>query len=78
MRQLGSDRAPDHYFTFGDVYETMEACNRLDVLLARLKRQQLLPDDECAESRQKVATIRERLEAKLNSSSLTPKGPRLP
>ena len=67
----------DQYYLFGDVYETVVACDELETLLGRLKRQRLLNDDEWRESKQNVASIRARLEAHLNSSALTPKAPRL-
>jgi len=49
-------------YTYGDVYETIDACDQLDVLLGRLKRQHLLDDRECMRSKEKVAEIRSRLE----------------
>jgi hypothetical protein len=55
----------DHYYTFGDVYETLDACDQLELLLGRLKRQRLINESEWVQSRQNIADIRERLEVRL-------------
>jgi hypothetical protein len=68
----------EHYYKFGDMYQALEACDQLEVMLARLKRQQLLPNSQCEESRNELAHIRERLENHISSASLMPKGPNLP
>jgi hypothetical protein len=68
----------DHYYTFGDVYETFDVCEQLNMMLSRLRRQDLLDDDELGQSRRNLAAIRSRIEAHLNSANLMPKGPRLP
>ena len=70
-------RTLDEYYRFGDVYETMDACDKLETHLARLKRQHLL-DEEFHRCKQDVANIRRRIEAHITSQALTPKGPRLP
>lgn len=67
----------DQYYLFGDVFETVDACDELETLLGRLKRQRLIDDDEWRETKQNVANIRARLEAHINGSALTPKAPRL-
>ena len=59
----------DHFYRFGDVYETVDACDQLEILLARLRRQNLLSDQEWVESRKNVAEIRARLEARLQKPS---------
>jgi hypothetical protein len=68
----------DHFLLFGEIYDAIEACDQLDMLLARLKRQELLPPDCCSESRAWVQSVRQRLEDHIRSHDLTPKGPRLP
>ncbi len=58
----------DHFYTFGDVYEAVDACDQLELLLGRLKRQCLLSEQEWLESRHNVAEIRSRLEKQVGSS----------
>jgi hypothetical protein len=55
----------DHFYTFGDVYEALDACRELEMLLGRLKRQRLLSEDEWAASRENLAAIRARVETHL-------------
>lgn len=59
----------DHFYTFGDVYETVDACDQLELLLGRLRRQNLLSEQEWTECRRRVAEIRARLEAHLEKPS---------
>ena len=55
----------DHFYTFGDVYETLDACDQLELLLGRLLRQRLMTEGEWVQLRDHVATIRAQLEARL-------------
>jgi hypothetical protein len=77
---MPTDTTPvlDHYLLYGEIHDTIDACDQLDVLLARLTRQHLLPPEECSESREWVQSVRQRLEDHIRSHDLTPKGPRLP
>jgi hypothetical protein len=68
---------PDHFYLFGDVYETLETCDRLSTLLGRLRRQNLLSERDLAGTRRGLEAIRERVQDHLNAASLTPRGPRL-
>jgi hypothetical protein len=68
----------DHFYKYGDVYHALEACDQLEAMLGRLKREHLLPTEEVAESRDELAHIRERLEGRIDNSAFVPKGPRLP
>ena len=68
----------NQFYTFGDVYETLDACDALGLLLNRLKRQAILSEPEWARLTQDVTDIRASVEEKLNRSALTPKGPSLP
>jgi len=68
----------DHFYKYGDVYQALEACDQLEVMLGRLKRQELLPQEDCQESKDELAHIRERLEGRIDNSAFVPKGPRLP
>lgn len=68
----------DHFYTYGDLYETIEACDQLETLLGRLQRQHLLSTTELMESKREVADIRARIESHLAESRIMPKGPRLP
>jgi hypothetical protein len=68
----------NHFYTFGDVYETLDACDALGILLSRLKRQNILTEPEWTRLTQDVAGVRATVEHKLNAAALTPKGPSLP
>jgi hypothetical protein len=59
----------DHYYIFGDVYETLDTCTELEQLLGRLRRQGMLSDQEWMVSKQNVAAIRSRLESRLTATS---------
>jgi hypothetical protein len=67
----------DHFYLFGDVYETLETCDRLSTLLGRLRRQNLLSEDDLARTRRGLEAIRERVQDHLNAASLIPRGQRL-
>jgi len=67
---------PEHFYLFGDVYETLDACDRLSMLLGRLQRQNLLSGDDLVRTREGVEAIRRRVEEHMNRASLTPHGPR--
>lgn len=68
----------DHFYTYGDVYETLEACDQLDMLLARLRRQQLLSPGELMDSRRELASVRARVEHHMARSAISPAFPRIP
>jgi hypothetical protein len=55
----------DHYYIFGDVYDTLDSCTELEQRLGRLRRQGMLTDGEWMTSKQSVAAIRLRLEGKI-------------
>ena len=59
----------DHYYLFGDVYETLDTCTELEQLLGRLRRQGMLSDQEWMSSKQNIAAIRSRLEDRLAAAS---------
>jgi hypothetical protein len=67
----GEDRVsaayPDDYFVFGDVYETLDACQQIDLLLSRLRRQSLLDDQSWIATRAHVAEVRKSLETMLKN-----------
>ena len=74
-----SNRAAlEHFYEFGDVYEALDACDQLELLLGRLRRRHLLGDDQWTRCKEDVIDLRGRVEQLVNSSPLTPKGPRLP
>jgi hypothetical protein len=56
---------PDNYFVFGDVYETLDACQQLDLLLNRLRRQSLLEERDWKATRAHIAEVRKSLESML-------------
>jgi hypothetical protein len=59
----------DHFYTFGDLYETVDACDQLELLLGRLRRQRLLSEGEWLQLRDHVAKIRAHLESRLAQSA---------
>ena len=59
----------DHFYHFGDVYETLDTCMELEQLLGRLRRQGILTDQEWITSKQNIAAIRSRLEGRLAAAS---------
>ena len=56
---------PDDYFVFGDVYETLDACQQIELLLSRLRRQSLLDDQNWIATRAHIAEVRKSLESML-------------
>jgi hypothetical protein len=64
---MNETRRPDldRYYTFGDVYETIDTVDELDNKLSRLQRMHLLTEEEVLENKGKVAEIRENLETHL-------------
>jgi hypothetical protein len=57
----------DHFYTFGEVHETLEAVDEVDRMLGRLKRQSLLSNDSFAASKRNLAEIRSRVEERLRT-----------
>jgi hypothetical protein len=57
----------DHFYTFGEVHETLEAVDQVDRMLGRLKRQNLLSSDAFLASKRNLAEIRMRIEARLRT-----------
>jgi hypothetical protein len=58
---------PDDYFVFGDVYETLEACQQVDLLLSRLRRQSLIDDQNWVATKAHIAEVRKSLESMLQN-----------
>lgn len=58
---------PDDYFVFGDVYETLDACQQIELLLSRLRRQSLLDDQNWIATRAHIAEVRKSLESMLTN-----------
>ena len=58
----------DDFYDHSDVYETLDACQELEMLLNRLRRQQMLTDLAWMQSRQSLADIRARLESRLGTT----------
>jgi len=58
---------PDDYFVFGDVYETLEACQQIDLLLSRLRRQSLIDDQNWLATKAHIAEVRKSLENMLQN-----------
>jgi hypothetical protein len=55
----------DHFYIYGDVYEAIDACDHLALLLGRLKRRQLIGEHDWARSGESIADVRRLLEGKL-------------
>jgi hypothetical protein len=58
---------PDDYLVFGDVYETLDACQHIDLLLNRLRRQSLIDDQNWIATRAHIAEVRKSLESMLQN-----------
>lgn len=54
------------YYDYGDIYQTIDACDELETQLARLKRQHFLTEREWSESKQAIDTVRDRLQSHVN------------
>lgn len=57
----------DHFYTFGEIHETLDAVDHVDRMLARLKRQNLLSNDAFVASKHDLSEIRARIEARLRT-----------
>jgi len=57
----------DHFYTFGEVHETLNAVDHVDRMLGRLKRQNVLSDDAFVASKHDLSEIRTRIEARLRT-----------
>ena len=57
----------EEFFVFGDVYETLEACQQVEMLLSRLRRRQLMDDQNWMANKAHVAEIRKTLEEMLQN-----------
>ena len=61
-----TDRAQfENIYRFGDVYDTLDACDHLELLLARLRRQRILDERQWIETRQSVDEVRAQLAERL-------------
>jgi hypothetical protein len=58
---------PDDYFVFGDVYDTLDACQHIELLLSRLRRQSLMDDQNWMVTRAHIAEVRKSLERMLQN-----------
>jgi hypothetical protein len=59
--------ALDHFYTFGDVSDTLDALDQLELVLGRLQRQRLLAEQDSVRITQQVGEIRTCLERQLPS-----------
>ncbi len=55
----------DRLQTYRDAYEALDACQTLEMVLSRLRQQQVLDDTEWARSALSVAEIKDRVEGHL-------------
>lgn len=78
MGQADTAGVLDQFYTFGDVYETLDACDQLEMMLGRLRRTHFLSDEAWLQDKHSVAAIRAQVEGYISSTNLMPKGPRLP
>lgn len=68
----------EHIYEFGDIYETIDTCDELEMQLSRLKRRHVLDEEQWRETRSGVEAIRSQLAEHISESALQPKAPRLP
>lgn len=54
-----------HFYDYGEVYETLDACDELEMHLSRLKRQKVLDEEEWLRGKQDISEIRAPLERRL-------------
>jgi hypothetical protein len=61
---FGVDMTADlnHFYAYGDVYDALAACDELEMLLNRLKRQGMLTDQQWKDIKAHMACIRIRIE----------------
>jgi len=52
----------DRLNTYRDAYEALDACQILEMVLGRLRQQQMLDDGEWTQSTRSVAEIKDRVE----------------
>lgn len=68
----------EYIYEFGEVYETIDTCDELEMQLSRLKRRHILNDEEWTETRNGVEAIRAQIAERIPESALQPRAPRLP
>jgi hypothetical protein len=54
-----------HFYDYGEVYETLETCDELELHLSRLKRKRILNEEEWLQSKREISEIRAPLERRL-------------
>lgn len=59
----------DHFYQFGEVHETLDACDQLDMMLGRLKRRHILSEETWRSSKRHLTEIRSRIEERASSAS---------
>jgi hypothetical protein len=57
----------DHLHMYRDAYEALDVCQVLEMVLSRLRQQQVLDEGEWTRSAQSVAEIRGRVEGHLSA-----------
>lgn len=65
----------DHFFTYGEVYDALEVCQDLEMVLARLQRHELLSDMDLERCRQRIAEVRSMVEGSLPGGEARPRRP---
>ena len=51
----------ERIYEYGDVYETIDTCDELEMQLSRLKRRRILNEEEWLATRNRVEAIRSQL-----------------
>jgi NAD(P)-dependent dehydrogenase (short-subunit alcohol dehydrogenase family) len=59
----------DCFYIFGDVYETLDTCQELEQLLGRLRRQNLLNEQDWSHSKRSIVEIRSQFERRILAAS---------
>jgi hypothetical protein len=70
-------RELESVYELGDVYDTIDACDELEMHLGKLKRMHVLGQEEWEHTRSELEAIRSQVSTHLSDAALLPKGPRL-
>jgi hypothetical protein len=58
---------PDRLQTYRNAYEALDVCQTLEMVLSRLRQQQMLDESEWTRSAMSVAEIKDRVEGHLST-----------
>jgi hypothetical protein len=55
----------DHFFTYGEVYDALDVCQDLELVLARLQRHGLLSGHDLDQCKRRITEVRDAIEGAL-------------